>query len=136
MKSSDETASDDADKATSAIDLALDLVVFAPLGFLLDSQKFIPELAQAGRRQVAFSQSLGRAAIHGLTKGLGATRTAATPTPASVRGEVDGYDAMTARDVVALLADADDATCAWIEKYESTNKARVTVLRAARAARD
>jgi hypothetical protein len=42
----------------------------------------------------------------------------------------DGYDAMTAREVLDRLVGADDATLAVVRLYEAGNRNRATVLRA------
>lgn len=45
----------------------------------------------------------------------------------------DGYDAMTAQQVVDRLIGADEATLAVVRLYESAKRNRVTVLRATEA---
>lgn len=108
------------------IERALDLGIFAPLGLALEFGKVVPELAKAGRRHIAFSQSLGRAAIKTVLNSLSAERHHSE----SKTGAVVGYDEMTARTVRTLLTDCDAQTLQWIEAHESKNKQRVTVLRA------
>ena len=41
------------------VDALLDLVVYAPLGFVTDARRVVPELAQKGRAQAAMG-TLGR----------------------------------------------------------------------------
>lgn len=108
---------------------ALDLGVFAPLGLALEFRTVIPELAEAGRRQIAFSQSLGRTAIKAILNGLDADGRVAQK-PASETVALPGYDEMTARAVVAIIRDSDAATLSWMRDHETANKQRVTVLRA------
>ena len=43
----------------------------------------------------------------------------------------EGYDAMSAREVLDRLVGADEATLAVVRLYESSNRNRATVLRAA-----
>jgi hypothetical protein len=44
----------------------------------------------------------------------------------------DGYDDQSAREIVARLAGADDATRSAVGRYEAAHQNRTTVLRAAR----
>ena len=68
----------------SPIEKALDVGVYAPLGFALEFRRLVPELAEAGRQQVAFSRSLGKAALSTLGKAAAAqTRTASSAAPAA-----------------------------------------------------
>lgn len=119
----------------SDLDRLLDAGVFAPLGLALEYRKLSPELADAGRKQVAFARSLGRAALKTLSKSLAAEAdTKSTRSePAAPRPEVEGYGGMTARKIIEMLADADGPTVEWVRGEEKSNKARVTVLRAADA---
>lgn len=136
-------------------DKALDLGVFAPLGFALEFRRVVPELAEAGRKQVAFSRSLGKAALNTIARAAadrGAARAgsapasngAAAPTtpreaasapktaPAAptASGAVAGYDEMTAKEIIALARDASAKQRSWMRAQEEAGKARVTVLRA------
>lgn len=65
---------------SSPLDKALDLGVFAPLGFALEFRRVVPELAEAGRRQVAFSRSLGQAALRTMARSAAAKKAATAPT--------------------------------------------------------
>jgi hypothetical protein len=44
----------------------------------------------------------------------------------------EGYDEQSAREIVARLSGAGDATRAAVRRYEAANQNRATVLRAAR----
>lgn len=118
----------------SQVDRLLDAGLFAPLGFLLTRDETIADLAAAGRKQVAFSRSLGRAALKGITKGTQASsasaKPASKPEPSAESVAVDGYRTMTARQVVALAASCSDAQASWIRSEESQGKNRVTIMRA------
>lgn len=156
----------------SPLDKALDVGVFAPLGFALEFRRLVPELAEAGRQQVAFSRSLGKAALSTLGKAAAAQArssapaaadtpkatepkpTKATPTkarPAKPKptkptpakaakksgsshakgsGQVEGYDGLTAREIVALAAAATAPQRAWMLDREQAGKQRKTVLKA------
>jgi hypothetical protein len=61
-------------------------------------------------------------AATGAEEGAGATVT--------VREPWDGYARMTAREVIARLADATSAELAAVALYESGNRSRQTVLEA------
>ena len=112
----------------SAIDRILDAGVFAPLGLLITRDQVRDDVVAAGRKQVAFARSLGRAALQGFTRSAPAAP--ATPS-APVVVEVPGYDTMSARDVVTLLKAATTAQAQWIKAHESAGQGRVTILRAA-----
>ena len=52
----------------SVIDRMLDAGVFAPLGLLITRDQVRDDVVAAGRKQVAFARSLGRAALQGFTR--------------------------------------------------------------------
>ena len=130
----------------STFDRILDAGVFVPVGFLVTRNASRDDLAKAGRKQVAFARSLGRAAIKSVRGGRRPGQ--AVPTVTSTRPSastsssnsqtapplgVDGYNDMTARDIVALLRICEPAQALWIKSQETAGKQRVTVLRAADA---
>ena len=130
----------------STFDRILDAGVFVPVGFLVTRHASRDDLAKAGRKQVAFARSLGRAAIKSVRRGRGPAQTAPTVTPTQPSASttssnsrtapplgVDGYDEMTARDIVALQRTCEPAQALWIKSQETAGKQRVTVLRAAQA---
>lgn len=45
------------------VDALLDLVVYAPLGFVTDARRVVPELAQKGRAQAAMARMIGEFAV-------------------------------------------------------------------------
>ena len=122
----------------SQVERLLDVAVYAPLGFLLTRDQAIADMATAGRKQIAFSRSLGRAALKGLSRGVQPSPASASPTPAKAPSEpeavanskVDGYSAMTAKQVIARVATCTPAEASWIRAEETAGKNRVTVLRA------
>lgn len=123
--------SDDADassepQAASPIDRLLDLGVFAPLGFVLKRDEVVQDLAAAGRKQIAFSRSLGRAALRGLAKGAKKAPEPAEPAEAPV----PGYESMTAREVTSAVPTLTASQLRWLRDQEAAGKNRVTVLRA------
>lgn len=116
----------------SAIDRLLDAGVYAPVGFFVTRDQVCDDVVSAGRKQVAFARSLGKAALNGFVRGAAS---AATSEPAANSAsapavQVPDYDTMTARDIVSLLKTATVEQRQWIESHESAGKRRVTILRA------
>lgn len=128
-----DTEAGDSKAPKSPLDLALDIGVFAPLGFALEFRRILPELAEAGRRQLAFSQTLGRAALTSVARAASSQSKQVSARGPAPTAAVPGYDDLTAREIVALLDEADDARVEWIASREADRKARVTVIRAAAA---
>ena len=131
-----------------------DLFVYAPVGFLLEAPRLVPELVETGRERLtgcrrASSSEAERAARR---PGGSSRRRAGTPAtlapvvevPAGVEQEIpvevlgpDGdeaslaipsYDQLAASQVVARLAGLDATELAEIEAYEQAHRARRTVL--------
>lgn len=114
-----------------SLDRLLDAGLYAPVGFLVRRDAAVSDLAEVGRKQLAFSRSLGRAAIKSITKGLtDRPDEAAAPLATAAPTDVDGYDEMTAKQVIALLTTCSDTDVAWIAQREQQGKQRVTILRA------
>lgn len=131
------------DDDKSPLERAIDFAVFAPLGFALEFRRLVPELAEAGRRQVAFSRSLGKAALSSVAKAAerrtNTSHAASAPSPPSpspraespaASAAVAGYDDMTAREIIDLARDAAEASVAWMRDQEMAGKRRKTVLSA------
>ena len=55
----------------TSTDWLLDLCVYAPIGLVLDAQKYLPELAEKGRGQVALAKLIGKVAVDRVEKELG-----------------------------------------------------------------
>ena len=127
----------------SVVDRILDAGFYAPLGFLISGDQVCDEVVVAGRKQVAFARSLGRAALAGFNRGPKApdsqnadtqnadTQNADTQNADAPSAEVAGYDAMTARDIVVVLKTATLEETRWIKARETAGKGRVSILRAA-----
>jgi len=47
----------------SPVDQAVDLVVFAPLGFALEARKLLPSFVERGRQQVQMARMIGKFAV-------------------------------------------------------------------------
>lgn len=71
------TANADPDRAAatpgekSLVDWARDLLVYAPIGFALDAQTFVPQFVERGRNQVALARFIGQFAVSRLEKEMG-----------------------------------------------------------------
>lgn len=131
----------------------LDAAVYAPIGLLTEPRQVVADLASQGRKQAAFSRSLGQAVLKRVaasTRPSASVPVAEVPKPQAARPEpteteqdapadsatadaIAGYESMTAREIIALLADASEGQVAWILETERGAKQRVTVLRAATA---
>ena len=134
------TSGSDAEATSGPIDDLADFAIFAPLGLALEYRKLAPDLAAAGRKQVAFARTLGRAALK--TMATSAARKSQGPQPAATQpsstsapkpapaksAAVDGYDTMTAKEIIAVAATATPAQIGWMTKQEQAGKQRKTVL--------
>lgn len=85
-------------------------------------------------RQLPMARSLGRMALRAAgTKNQRSASATGTPDKAVPTGAVEGYDGLTARDVIAIVRVAAPETVGWISAHETEGKGRVTILRAAQA---
>lgn len=136
-------------------DRVLDVLVYAPLGFALEFRRVVPELAESGRRQARFAQSLGkmafdamgrsqankRASAAGSANAASASRSAEETTeaapaakkpakaaPEQVDEILPTYDTLTARNIVGRLSDLTPKQRSIVASYEAANRGRVTVL--------
>lgn len=121
------------------LDDLVDAAVFAPLGLALEYRKLMPELAEKGRKQVAFARTLGRAALSTMASSAArksapstapspAATPSASPEPVAADAVIEGYDAMTAKAVIALASTASPSELAWMIEREQGGKQRKTVL--------
>lgn len=126
------------------LDDLVDKAIFAPLGLALEYRRLAPELAETGRKQVQFARTLGKAALKTMTAAASAgTGEPAKKAPASTarpakkspskagagtKSVVEGYDAMTAKEIIAFAADASSGEIAWMLEQEQAGKQRKTVL--------
>ena len=128
----------------------LDLLVYAPLGLALEAKELIPQLAERGRGQVALTRLAATVGARRAEQQAGsiledlsgaiATFVGGAATPSSTEPPVDppippaadfpidGYEGLTAVEVVRLLADLDDHELEIVEAYERENRGRSTVL--------
>lgn len=128
----------------------LDLALYAPLGFALEFRRLVPELVDAGRRQVEFSRTLGRTALRAIARSgtvSGAssrqpvrpeepTTGESHPTSDTGTGEgvevvpaaILGYRDMTAKQVIEVVRTATGVQLEWMRTSELAGKNRKTVL--------
>jgi hypothetical protein len=132
-----------------------DLLVYAPVGFLLEAPRLVPELVETGRERLTgcrlptSSEAAGATRRpRGQSRQRGRASVSVAPAaevpagveqeiPVEVLGPEDGdeatlaipsYDQLAASQVVARLAGLDAADLAEIEAYEQAHRARRTVL--------
>lgn len=135
----------------------LDLAVYAPLGFALERRRVVGELADRGRRQIAFAKMVGRTALT-VTAGdilrafreptveaapappelVAADRVAEEPppepagppegTPDASSLAIPDYDSLAAKHVVRRLSGLTPAELESVRLYESAHRGRRTIL--------
>jgi hypothetical protein len=134
-----------------------DLFVYAPVGFLLEAPRLVPELVETGRERLTGCRRPSSSEAERATRrpsgssrrraSTTATLAAVAEVPAGVEQAIpvemlgpDGggddeatlaipsYDQLAASQVVARLAGLDAAELAEIEAYEQAHRARRTVL--------
>jgi len=137
--------------------LLRDLFVYAPVGFLVEAPRLVPELVQTGRERLTGcrreptkggqASDRQRSTTSRRSRGSSAApRPVVAPTgleqeiPVEVVGAAGGddggdaalpipsYDQLAASQVVARLAGLDAADLDRIEAYEQAHRARRTVL--------
>ena len=130
-----------------------DLFVFAPLGFLLEAPRLVPELAEAGRRRLLGCRGVGRLQTEKAPAGPNRTP---RPMPGAAAGLTDaalvdpaeevvitvereaepeerplpipGYDQLAASQVIARLPGLSPTELTRIESHETAHRRRRTVL--------
>lgn len=133
------------DDDRTVVDQALDLLVYAPLGFALEAKDMIPKLAERGRGQVALArvagkfaaqrgQSEARRVVDGLIGGAGG-RGSSTD-----RGDVhhpfEGYDELSAREIIFRLAEMSGQELEAVVAYEQHHRGRSTIINRVRQLQD
>jgi hypothetical protein len=123
------------------VDALLDLVVYAPLGFVTDARRVVPELAQKGRAQAAMARMIGEFAVSWCNTKLqsamnDAQDTAvdvlrrlgvASPEPAQAPGAPVG-DAHDPGPTAAAAAASGTDTPAWLEGRTEADEAEARAL--------
>ncbi|RMH84636.1 MAG: hypothetical protein D6683_01640 [Actinomyces sp.] len=148
--------SGDDEAGRGLLDQALDVFVYAPLGLALEARDLLPRLAERGRGQVALARLAGRFAAHEgrrhaerLVEDLvgsdrsdpdtvpaagdadagdaGAADADATTTP-PVELAIEGYDELSAPQILPLLEGLDTDQLEGILAHERAHRARATVI--------
>jgi hypothetical protein len=132
---------------------ALDVLVYAPVGFVLTAVEDFPELAEKGRDrlegQLRNAQVVGRFAVavgqQRLHDWLGADRSPPAPPPAApppapppvirpptpsgpVDAAIPGYDALSASQVVRRLDGLGPSDLETVYRHETATRGRRTIL--------
>ncbi len=128
--------------ASDPVDHLLDLFVYAPLGFVVDARRVVPELAERGRAQAGVARMIGEFAVSwGNTKLQGAMTDAqeqavgilqrlgvASPEPEPAAGAPSGdqpeAEATMPPPVVATSGD----TPSWLEGRTAEDEAEAAAL--------
>ncbi len=141
----------------SPLDQAVDLVLYAPLGFALEARRLLPSLVERGRAQVQMAKVLGRFAVEQGQSQAGTvlhdlglrpperSRPQAEPSPASnpeptsilapPRSSADAaelpiadYDSLAASQVIPRLGGLDPSELDAVRAYELAHRGRKTIL--------
>ncbi len=114
----------------------LEVLVYAPVGLISQLGEDLPRLAAQGRNtvrnRVQVARWVGEMAVHYGRREL-KHRLQPSPTLPSSEAEpvelpFDGYDSLTAQQVVKLLGSLPMAELGLVREYEVANRARQTVL--------
>lgn len=120
----------------SLVDQALDALVYAPLGLLLEFRDLMPKMADRGRGQVALTRlagkvaaDRGRAEAERLVGSRGAAPPNADPDDADVtKLAIDDYDELSAPKILPELESLSAAELDLLLRYEQAHRARATVI--------
>lgn len=125
-----------ADSDRDALGQALDLFVYAPIGFVLEARELVPRLARRGRGQVGLARVMGTLAVRQGRREVERVLNdilpdrAAPPAPPRRSGfPIDGYDELRVAEVLARLDGLDDHGLRMVRRHEEITRGRVTVLR-------
>lgn len=117
-----------------AADLVADLVLYAPLGLVLDARRLFPELAARGRRQILFTRTIGKYTVRrgqqhldelvGTGLGLVASWTASSG-PEDARNDLPAPSGPPVRLVAAPAGPGPDPDGLAIPDYDSLSAFQV-----------
>ncbi len=155
---SHDDADPDARQERDLTDALLDVVLYAPIGLVLDAETLTPELARRGRQHAAAARQIGELAVkQGLRRldevlaqvaGSAPGGTApssngagkAAPAPPDVEAEpeipppsadhlaIPDYDLLAASQVVKRLEGLDPSELEAVRVYEAATRDRRTIL--------
>lgn len=123
-------------EATKVLEAALDVFVYAPIGFLLDAREVVPKLAERGRGQVTLARMFGRYALQlgqaeaerVLNRQRRDDPTASDSAPQEATAAATSADAATESDLVSaaeVATTADLASAGDIDAPEVTSSVLV-----------
>lgn len=135
-------------KEKTPLDVAADLLVFAPVGLAIELSKHLPEFAKQGREQlngpIQAAKFVGTmAAMQGRQQFgekfrkatepyFGSEPAAPAPTATAPREKVDlpvaNYETLSASQIVAHLAGLSRDELQRVLEYETANRARKTII--------
>jgi hypothetical protein len=120
------------------LDAALDVFVYAPIGFLLDAREVVPKLAERGKGQVALARLFGRYAIaRGQAEAdrlINSNKPAASAPPAAPPSPAPPSPAPPEPTAAATAAAATTAPSATKARPKPTPASRPVPLRKAKVA--
>lgn len=118
-------------------EVLLDVFVYAPLGLALEARELIPKLAERGRGQADLTRLAGRMAVHrGRAEAQRLLRDMRDGTTGADRRDgrqtadlpIEGYDELSAREVISKLADLPADQLDLLLEHEQRHRGRVTVI--------
>jgi len=143
----------DIDENRAPTDALLDILVYAPIGLLLDAQTVAPDLARRGRQHSAAARQIGEMAVKRGMRRLdellaqvndeesdhevqqAADTTPVEPTKKSVAANppaaglaIPDYDLLAASHVVKRLDALDESELEAVRLYEAGTRDRRTIL--------
>lgn len=121
------------------VEQALDYLVYAPLGLVLEAREMIPKLADRGRGQMALARVAGRFAaqrgqdearrvVDGLLKDTEPSAASDTVEARSVDRPFEGYDDLDAKQVISRAADMSADELDGVLAYELDQRGRSTII--------
>lgn len=132
----------------SSSEVALDLLLYVPVGLAYEAVEALPRLARRGRGQVGMARLASNAAsqrgnseVHKaaallgdvISSVLGGTvddTPAADDAPRALDDLIPAdYDSMSAAQIISILDDLSRAERAAVAKHERSTRCRITVLR-------
>jgi hypothetical protein len=133
------------DDGGDPVEHLLDLFVYAPLGFVVDARRVVPELAEKGRAQAGMARMVGEFAVSwGNSKLQGALSDAqdravgllqvlgvAAPEPEQAPGAPVAEEAMdepSAEEAAPLVSVPAGETPAWLEGRTEADEAEAAAL--------
>lgn len=132
----------------NSTEVALDLLLYVPVGLAYEMLEAVPRLARRGRGQVGMARLATNAAsqrgnsevqraaalvgdVVGIIVGGSTSDETAVDDESATSDNLipSGYDSMSASEVVAILDDLSDTEREAVGRHERSSRCRITVLR-------